>query len=133
MLAAIKEKKVNMFHNALEYLSEYRGVNKAIIFDSDGLVIGMAGENETNNESFSALMLLMLDQMNHILKRLDENPAKKLVIKSDDSWLTLERIGNLILVVNANSETDELLKVRFGQAVEMIKTHLVDNYPLLSK
>ena len=130
MLAVNQEKKENMFNKALKYLGEYQGVNEAVIFDSEGLVVGTETSNEFDTESFSAFTLLMLDQINHVLKRLNENPAQTLIIKSNDSWLTLERIGNLI---KAKSETDELLKVRIGQAVEMIKTYLLENYPLLSK
>ena len=133
MLAVNQEKKENMFNKALKYLGEYQGVNEAVIFDSEGLVVGTETSNEFDTESFSAFTLLMLDQINHVLKRLNENPAQTLIIKSNESWLTLERIDNLILVVKAKSETDELLKVRIGQAVEMIKTYLSENYPLLSK
>lgn len=133
MLAVNQEKKENKFNKALKYLSEYQGVNEAVIFNSEGLVVSMESSNGFDAESFSAFTLLMLDQVNHVLKRLNENSAQTLIVKSKESWLTLERIDNLILVVKAKSETDELLKVRIGQAVEMIKTYLSENYPLLSK
>jgi len=84
-------------------------------------------------DSFSPLALLILEQTNKVLNRLNENPVQSMVIKTNDSWLTIECIDNIILVVNAAIETDELLKVRIGQAVEMIKSHLKDKYPLLEK
>jgi len=119
--------------DALSDLIAQDAVNEAVIFDSEGLVVGMVSGDEFDAESFSAFTLLMLDQINHVLKHLNENPVQTLIIKSNESWLTLERIDNLILIVKAKSETDELLKVRIGQAVEMIKTYLSENYPLLSR
>lgn len=131
MLAIKQDKKENKFQNALEYLGEYRGVKGAVIFDIEGLVVGYLPRDSFNAEVFSPLILLMHDDVNAIMKRLREKPAQSIVVKSTDSWITIVRIGDLVLVVNADSDTDELLKVRIGQVVDMIKTHLKDKYPLL--
>jgi predicted regulator of Ras-like GTPase activity (Roadblock/LC7/MglB family) len=131
MLAIKQDKKENKFQNALEYLGEYRGVKGAVIFDIEGLVVGYLPRESFNAEVFSPLILLMHDNVNAIMKRLGEKPVQSIVVKSTDSWITIVHIGDLVLVVNADSDTDELLKVRIGQAVDMIKTHLKDKYPLL--
>ncbi len=133
MLAIKQEKMENKFQATLEYLAEYRGVKAATICDDEGLVIGSIGQENIDAEYFSPLALLILEQTNKVLNRLNENPVQSMVIKTNDSWLTIECIDNIILVVNAAIETDELLKVRIGQAVEMIKSHLKDKYPLLEK
>ena len=130
MTATILEKKENKFQSTLEYLGEYRGVTEAVIFDNQGLVVGRIDKGDFKAEIFSPLTLLMLEQINAILSRLNEDQVQSLVIKTVNSWITLCRIHNLFLAVNAKSETDELLKVRIGQAVEMIKTTLTNNYPL---
>ncbi|OQX92579.1 MAG: hypothetical protein B6D58_02210 [candidate division Zixibacteria bacterium 4484_95] len=133
MLAVKQDKKENKFQNALEYLGEYRGVKGAVIFDIEGLVVGYLSRDGFDAEIFSPLVLLMHDNINAIMKRLGEKPAQSIVVKNPDSWITVIRIGNLVLVVNADNKTDELLKVRIGQAVDMIETHLRDKYPLLVK
>jgi len=133
MLAVKQEKMENKFQATLEYLAEYRGVKAAAICDDEGLVISSIGQENIDAEYFSPLVLLILEQANKVLNRLNENPVQSMVIKTNDSWLTIECIDNIILVVNAAIETDELLKVRIGQAVEMIKSHLKDKYPLLEK
>jgi len=133
MLAIKQEKMENKFQATLEYLAEYRGVKAAAICDDEGLVISSIGQENIDAEYFSPLALLILEQANKVLNRLNENPVQSMVIKTNDSWLTIECIDNIILVVNAAIETDELLKVRIGQAVEMIKSHLKDKYPLLEK
>jgi len=134
MLAAKQEVLENKFQTTLEYLVEYRGVKGAVIFDNEGLIVGSIGQENIDAECFSPLTLLILEQTDKVLSRLDENPVQSMVIKTNDSWLTINRcIDNLILVVNAAIETDELLKVRIGQAVEMIKSHLKDKYSLLEK
>jgi len=134
MLAAKQEVLENKFQTTLEYLVEYRGVKGAVIFDNEGLIVGSIGQENIDAECFSPLTLLILERTDKVLSRLDENPVQSMVIKTNDSWLTINRcIDNLILVVNAAIETDELLKVRIGQAVEMIKSHLKDKYSLLEK
>ena len=133
MLAVKQEKMENKFQATLEYLAEYRGVKAAAICDDEGLVISSIGQENIDAEYFSPLVLLILEQANKVLNRLNENPVQSMVIKTNDSWLTIECIDNIILVVNVAIETDELLKVRIGQAVEMIKSHLKDKYPLLEK
>jgi hypothetical protein len=77
------------------------------------------------------LILSMLGQINIALSRLGEEGASSVIIKNKDSWLTINRFDNWTLAVIADSETDDLLRVRIGQAAEMIKNHMIEKYPLL--
>lgn len=133
MLATKQDIKENKFQSALEYLGEYRGVKGVVVFDIDGLVVDHLSQDNFDAETFSPLVLFMHDNINDVMKRLGEKPVQTIVVKTEDSWITVRRIGDLVLVVNADSETDELLKVRIGQAVDMIKTHLKDKYSLSVK
>ena len=136
MLATKQENKGktdHKFQTALKYLDEYRGIKGAVIFDIDGLVVGWIGQEKFDAEFFSALALLMLDQVNNVLIKLNENHSQSMTIRTNDSWITFKVIGSFVLAVNAESNTDKLLKVRIEQAVEMIKTHLKDKYPLIEK
>ncbi len=133
MLATKIETRENKFQTALKYLGEYRGVQGAVIFDNDGLVISHIGGDDFDAETFSSLALLMLELTNNVLNRLDENPVQTMMVKTKDCWITCIRSDDLILVVKADKGTDELLKVRIGQAVDMINLHFRDNYPLLIK
>ena len=136
MLATKQENKGktdDRFQTALKYLDEYRGIKGAVIFDIEGLVVGWIGQEKFDAEFFSALALLMLDQVNNVLIRLNENHSQSMTIRTNDSWITFKVIGSFVLAVNAESNTDKLLKVRIEQAIEMIKTHLKDKYPLIEK
>ncbi len=136
MLATKQENKGktdDRFQTALKYLDEYRGIKGAVIFDIEGLVVGWIGQEKFDAEFFSALALLMLDQVNNVLIRLNENHSQSVTIRTNDSWITFKVIGSFVLAVNAESNTDKLLKVRIEQAIEMIKTHLKDKYPLIEK
>ncbi len=136
MLATKQENKGktdDRFQTALEYLDEYRGIKGAVIFDIEGLVVGWIGQEKFDAEFFSALALLMLDQVNNVLIRLNENHSQSVTIRTNDSWITFKVIGSFVLAVNAEGNTDKLLKVRIEQAIEMIKTHLKDKYPLIEK
>jgi predicted regulator of Ras-like GTPase activity (Roadblock/LC7/MglB family) len=104
-----------------------------VIFDSEGLVVGYLNRDGLDAEVLSPLALLMLDQVSAVLGRLNESPAQSMVLKNKNCWITIERVGSLVLIVKAGNKTDELLKVRIGQAVDMIKTYLNDNYPQLIK
>lgn len=133
MLTTKQDIKENKFQSALEYLGEYRGVKGVVIFDIEGLVVGYLSQGNFDVETFSPLVLLMHDSVNSVMKRLGEMPVQTIAVKTENSWITIRRIGDLVLVVNADSETDELLKVRIEQVVDMIKTHLKDKYSLFVK
>ncbi len=130
MLIAKTEKKDNRFQSALDYLVEYRGVREAAILDRDGLLVGYRGADLSGAETFAPLSLLMLHNIDAVLKRLGENKAGSVVIKTADSWLTIQGAANLILVVRAGSEADDLLRVRIGRAADMIRLHVQEKYPL---
>ena len=131
MLTVKTDKKENRFHGALQYIGEYRGIKAAAIIDSEGMVIDYWGKDDFDPEHFSPLTILMLDNINSVLRRLNERPANMVIIKNKDSWLTLHRISDVILAVNAEIETDDLLRVRISQAAEMVRSYLNDKYPLL--
>jgi len=138
MLATkIDKKKVdktkNKFQATLEYLVEYQGVTEAVIFDCEGLVIGYLSRDGLDAEVLSPLGLLMLDQVSSVLGRINESPVHSMVLRNKNCWITIERVDNLVLIVKAGNKTDELLKVRIGQAVDMIRSYLHENYPQLIK
>jgi len=133
MLTTKTEKKINKFQTALQYLGEYQGVKEAVIFDHEGLVIGTLSGKSVDAETFSPLSLLIIDQTNAVLNRMNETPVHTMALKTKDSWITIERVENLVLMVIANLQTDELLKVRIGQAIDMIKSYMKENYPLLTR
>jgi predicted regulator of Ras-like GTPase activity (Roadblock/LC7/MglB family) len=127
------DKIKNKFQTTLEYLVEYQGVTEAVIFDNEGLVVGHLSRNGLDAEVLSPLALLMLDQISSVLGRLDESPAQSMIVKNKDCWITIERVGGMILIVKAGIKTDELLKVRIGQAVDMIRSYMNENYPQLTR
>jgi len=130
MLTVKAEKKDNKFQAALDYLVEYRGVREAAILDRDGLLVGYCGAGFSGAEAFAPLSLLMLHNIDAVLERLGENKAGSVVVKTVDSWLTIQAAANLILVVRASSEADDLLRVRIGRAADMIRLHVQEKYPL---
>ncbi|MCP4581389.1 MAG: hypothetical protein GY839_07200 [candidate division Zixibacteria bacterium] len=133
MLATTEVKKENKFQATLEYLGEYHGVQNAVIFDSNGLVVGYLDRDGLDAELLSPFALLILDQISSLLVRLDEAPVKSMMLKNDSSWIIIERVENLILAVRAGKETDELLKVRIGRSIDMIKDCLKKNYPQVTR
>jgi len=133
MLATKVEKKENKFQKTLDYVAEYSGVRGAAVFDREGLVVCKTGDKEFKAEVYAPLALLILQQASNVLGRLQEHPAQTLVIKTKNSWITIERIESLVLIVKAGSDTDELLKVRIGQSIDMIKSNLKDNYSLIMR
>jgi predicted regulator of Ras-like GTPase activity (Roadblock/LC7/MglB family) len=133
MLTAKVDKKENKFQKTLDYLAEYNGVKGAAVIDREGLVVCRNGDKEFEAEQYAPLALLILEQASKVLHRLQESPAQTLVIKTKSSWITIERIDSLILIVKAGADTDELLKVRINQGVDMIKSNLKENYPLIMR
>lgn len=133
MQTAKVAKKENSFQKTLDYLAEYNGVRGAAVFDREGLVVCRTAHGDFEAEEYAPLALLILEQASSVLSRLKENPAQTLVIKTKNAWITIERIDSLVLIVKAGSDTDELLKVRIGQGVDMIKSNLKESYPLITR
>ena len=133
MLATKTDQKENRFQATLEYLGEYQGVQGAVVFDNEGLVVGYLNRDALDAELLSPLALLILDQASEVLARLDETPVKSMMLKNDESWIILERVEDLVLAVKAGNETDDLLKVRVGRAIEMIKSCLKQSYPQVAR
>lgn len=131
MAAATRKRlRENKFQSALEYLSEYRGVKGAAILDDEGLVVARIGRKEFEADLVSPLIHLILIQTNLVLNRLNVDAAQAITIRTKTSRITITRVEGLILCVFAESGTDQLLKVRIGQAVDMIRTHLSNSYAL---
>lgn len=130
MLAVKSEKKESRFQEALDYLVAYRGVVSAALIDRDGLLVEYKGSKSAEADALAPLSMLLLQNINVVLNRLGENEAAGVVIKTAESWLTIQTAGSLILVVVAGVETDDLLRVRIGRAVEMVKTHIQEKYSL---
>jgi predicted regulator of Ras-like GTPase activity (Roadblock/LC7/MglB family) len=131
MLAIKVEKNENKLRGAMQYLGEYRGVKSVAVIDNEGLVVDCWNRGGAVAEVYSPLILLMLGQINAILLKLSEDQANIVVVKNKDTWLTVHRFDDWTLAVIADSETDDLLRVRIGQAAEMIKNHMNDKYPLI--
>jgi len=131
MLAIKTDKNENKLRGAMQYLGEYRGVKSVAVIDNEGLVIDCWNRGGSDAEVYSPLILLLLGQIDVMLNRLGEQQTSMIVIKNKNSWLTINRLEGWTLAVIADSETDDLLRVRIGQAAEMIKNHMNDKYPLL--
>jgi predicted regulator of Ras-like GTPase activity (Roadblock/LC7/MglB family) len=131
MLSLKTEKNENKLQGAMQYIGEYRGVKSVAVIDNEGLVVDHWEKSAGDPELFAPLILAMLGQINLILSRLNEDPAGIVIIKNKNCWLTVNRFSDWTLAVIADSETDDLLRVRIGQAAEMIKNHMIDKYPLL--
>jgi predicted regulator of Ras-like GTPase activity (Roadblock/LC7/MglB family) len=131
MLSLKTEKNENRLQGAMQYIGEYRGVKSVAVIDNDGLMVDHWNRTGNDPETSSPLILSMLGQINSALSRLGEDRANIVIIKNRDSWLTVNRFEDWTLAVIADSETDDLLRVRIGQAAEMIKNHMHEKYPLL--
>jgi predicted regulator of Ras-like GTPase activity (Roadblock/LC7/MglB family) len=131
MLSLKTEKTENRLQGAMQYIGEYRGVKSVAVIDNDGLVVDHWDRTGSDPEVSSPLVLAMLGQINATLSRLGEERANIVIVKNKESWLTVNRFEEWTLAVIADSETDDLLRVRIGQAAEMIKNHMHDKYPLL--
>ena len=122
-------KSQDKFQMAVKYLTEYAGVQGAVIADSEGLVIAQCGSEDFDAESFSALALEMTSSLDAILPRLIQPGVEFLSIKTSQNWMTIARSPLFLLVVTAERNSDELLNVRIGRALEMISSHFKNKYP----
>jgi predicted regulator of Ras-like GTPase activity (Roadblock/LC7/MglB family) len=124
-------KEIDRFQGAVEYLTEYPGVRKALIGDHEGLVIAESGSKTFDCEAYLAHAVALIDIMEKKLDRLAEPKIEHLSLRTANDWLTIAKTANLFLVVVADTRTNDLLNVRISRSLEMISSHFKSRYTAL--
>ena len=126
------ENQNNRFQVAVDYLSEYSGVNIALIFDKEGLVVAQNSPSAIDGEDMEAIGLEFLKVNNEYAQKLVGPGCEAISLKTDKDWVVLADAGEFYLFVLAERRVDDLLSVRVQRSVEMITNYVDKKYPELN-
>ncbi len=116
------------FDSAVRHVYELSAVKFCVLFDLEGLPVAYAGDKLALRDIWAPVGRLVGDQIQTGLIR-----AGDLVLEGFDLTLDAYRlhavfVSDMWLLVGADRQSEELEKVRIGQAVEMIKRIYVKKF-----
>ncbi|MEW5993152.1 MAG: hypothetical protein AB1744_01990 [Candidatus Zixiibacteriota bacterium] len=118
----------NGFDRAAHYVSEDGSVQAALIVDDEGLLLGRFCRGSLVPEDWAPLALLLESATCAVLRRAVIGSAEKVDIEADRSRIVVARANGCRLMVIADRQASDVLKIRIHQAVEMINKYVEQRY-----
>jgi len=115
------EKSLKDFDSAVRHVFELSAVKFCVLFDNDGLPVAFAGDDIALRDIWAPIGRLIGEQIQQNLARVGDLVLEGFHLELDAYRLHLASVCEMWLLVGADRQSEELEKVRMGQAVEMIK------------
>ncbi len=119
---------IDGFERAIKYVAEHGAVEVACVVDSEGLMMAHIQRGTFAAEDWAPLSSLFLKCNEEVLKKCDLGLPEKLDILVNDKRIIIAQVGNFILQVVAERQSDDFLNIRIGQAVDMIAKYVKAKY-----
>lgn len=109
------------FDSAMKHVFDLSAVKFCVLFDDDGLPVAFAGDHLTLRDTWAPIGRLIADQIQGSLGKAGDLVLEGFHLEVDAYRLHLTMVCDMWFLVGADRQSEELEKVRMGQAVEMIK------------
>jgi predicted regulator of Ras-like GTPase activity (Roadblock/LC7/MglB family) len=117
------------FDDALSYIGEQKGVVKAYLVDSEGLVLARFESGGVwEDEVWAAWGLVLAEKNKEVVSGVDASEFKSLELSTASGRIYVQKVLDFYLVTVVESSADELLNVRLVRASEMIRRHWQEKY-----
>ncbi|MGH8003879.1 MAG: roadblock/LC7 domain-containing protein [Limisphaerales bacterium] len=117
------------FDDALAYIGEQKGVEKAYLVDEEGLVLARFESGGTwEDELWAAWGLVLVEKNRELSTRVDHSDFQALELSTSSGKVYVQKVLEFYLVAVVAPQADELLNVRLVRASEMIKRHWQEKY-----
>jgi len=119
----------NSFDRAVRYLGEHHSVLLAVVVDNEGLLLASYRRGQIDPEIWAPLSILLHSNVQHVLDRNEKNVrTERLDLSYGSKKLSIHRSEHFNLMVLADHDEDELINIRFAQAVELIRKYFSERY-----
>lgn len=118
----------NGFERATRYLGEDASVRVAAVIDNEGLLLGNFQRGGDLAENWAPLALLFYDQNQQVLDRFTDRTPEQITLRLDDRKIIIARDGTFFLMVVADRHNDEMLNIRFSQALDIVRKYVAERY-----
>lgn len=122
------------FDDALAYIGEQKGVEKAYLVDEEGLVLArFESGGAWEDELWAAWGLVLAQKNKELLSGLGSPELKALELSLSSGKVYVQKVLDFYLIAVVEAQADELLNVRLVRASEMIRRHWQDKYEAVLK
>jgi len=118
----------NGFDQATRYIGEDGSVQMAAVIDRDGLVLGQFYRGDNDPEDLAPFADLFRNATTPILDRMKLDDPEKINLELKDQKLMMAFTGQFALIVLAERQMDDFLKIRVNQSLEIIKKYMANRY-----
>jgi len=124
--------ETNGFERAVRYLGEHHAVRLAAVVDGEGLTLAILKRGDIDPDHWAPLTLLFQESNLEVINR-KENGAEleQLYLYFQNKRIVIIKIKDFSLFVLADSEDDDLLKIRIVQATDIIRKYSSERYDTL--
>lgn len=122
------EAPANNFDAAIRHVFALSAVKFCVLFDAEGLPVAFAGDEPALRDIWAPTGCLLSTQIQTGLARVGDLVLEGFHLTLDAYRLHMASVCDMWLLVGADRNSEELEKVRMGQAVEMIKKTFHQKY-----
>lgn len=119
----------NGFERAVRYIAEHGSVYLAAVVDYEGLLMaGFTRGSDAIAEDWAPFALLFHQNNKALTSRVAWNEPEQIDILMSDQRLIVAKTHNIYLMVVAERNSDDVLNIRFNQALDMIGKYVAERY-----
>lgn len=119
---------LNGFDKATKYVGEDGSVRLACVIDNEGLLLSNFIRGELIAEDIAPFALTITAACAEKIDRITTGAPERMEFTLKDFRIVLAAEKNCSFMVIAERRTDDLLSIRFNQAMEMIKKYMSERY-----
>ena len=109
----------------LESLKTIKGVHGAAIIEKFGLIKGSALPGWVDPEAVAAMVTLILKASQRATKELEQGQFSNAIIESAKGRILFSEIqGNILTLIATTDAKLDIINLKLGAAVEVLKEHL---------
>ncbi len=116
------------FAGILDYIVEYGGVSGCFLLSKEGLIIEQRSALDDDIDKTTAYMAEIYNLNQQISSKLVRNEIERLEITAGNERIGIYSVMDILLVIISSSKTDELLRVRIVQALDMLERTIAIKY-----
>jgi hypothetical protein len=116
------------FDEAMRYVGAVAAVRFAVLIDERGLPVAFFGDDRDLRDRWAAVAIYVLENLKAPLAKAGDYQVSGLELNMNEYRLHIVSATELYLLVAADSNSEEIEKVRVVQAAEMIRKTYYDRY-----
>jgi hypothetical protein len=109
------------FGDAVQYVFDLSVVKFCVLFNAEGLPVAYAGAEPALRDIWAPIGCLLSEQIQSSLAKAGDLVLERFHLTLDANRMHVSSVCDMWLLVGADRNSEELEKVRIGQAVEMIR------------